>query len=109
MFLRNVSDEHIEGVIDELGSLTAPVELKELERGSLARIKNGNLAVNNRAFRTQQFQSVDKLRVSVGGICTRIGTSRFRCTGWMHQIGTIEGQAEEYQWCKPGYSDQDKH
>ena len=61
-------EEQIEGVIDELGSLTASVELKELERSSLARIKNGDLAVDNRAFRTQQFQSVDKLRVSVGEI-----------------------------------------
>ena len=88
-------EEHIEGVIDELGSLTASVELKELERSSLLRIKNGDLAINNRAFRTQQFQSVDNVRVSVGRICTRIGTSRFRCTGWTHQIETIEGQPEE--------------
>jgi hypothetical protein len=46
-------EEQIEGLIDKLGSLTASVELKELERSSLVRIKNGDLAVNNRAFRTE--------------------------------------------------------
>ena len=64
-------EEHIEGVIDELGSLTASVELKELERRTVLRItfvadrEDGSIAQRYRkhklsAFRTKSIERGSK-------------------------------------------------